>query len=68
MLIKRTSPFTGKVHIFDLPVTEAQMAVFGQRVRPMVQDIFPDLAPEWREFIKTGITPEEWDNAFGKED
>lgn len=33
----------------------------------LIQDAFPMLTPEQREFIKTGITPEEWDAAFGDE-
>jgi hypothetical protein len=28
----------------------------------------PDLDAEQREFIKTGISPEEWDNMCGDED
>ena len=30
----------------------------------LIQDAFPNLSDDDREFIKTGITPEEWDNAF----
>ncbi|WP_131809379.1 hypothetical protein [Mycolicibacter sinensis] len=34
---------------------------FRKRLIPgLVQDNFPDLSPEDREFIFTGITPEEW--------
>jgi hypothetical protein len=30
--------------------------------RPLIQDAFPDLSPDDREFLMTGITPEEWDS------
>lgn len=31
----------------------------------LIQDAFPYLTSGEREFIKTGITDEEWDEAFG---
>jgi hypothetical protein len=42
---------------------------FDHRVETgeMVQDIFPDLSAGEREFILNGITPTEWDTAFGME-
>lgn len=30
----------------------------------LIQDCFPNLTPDQREFIQTGITSEEWDLAF----
>ena len=30
----------------------------------MVQDAFPDMSPEDREFLMTGITPQEWKELF----
>ena len=33
-----------------------------------IQDAFPSLSPEQREFIKTGITPEEWDYLLDRAD
>jgi hypothetical protein len=27
----------------------------------------PDVSPDGREFLKTGVTPEEWVNTFGSE-
>lgn len=32
-----------------------------------IQDAFPSLAPEQREFLLSGITPEEWKKLFGSE-
>lgn len=34
---------------------------------PFAQDAFPDLDADHREFLMTGITPEEWDAAMGPE-
>jgi hypothetical protein len=58
MKITRKSLITGKTHTRDLPITEAQLAAYESGV--LVQDAFPHLSPPEREFIKTGITPEEW--------
>jgi hypothetical protein len=33
----------------------------------MIQDAFPHLTPSQREFILTGISPEEWDATFPDE-
>ena len=32
-----------------------------------IQDAMPNLTPNEREFIMTGITPEEWNEIFGGE-
>ena len=61
MIIVRTSPFTGKVHQMDIPVTEAQIKAWLQGKN--IQDAMPNISPEHREFIKTGIHPSEWPGA-----
>jgi hypothetical protein len=66
MQIARKSPFSGRLHTMDLPVTEDQIRAYAAGA--MVQDAFPQLSPAQREFFKTGITPEEWDEAFKEED
>mgnify|MGYP003544883365 FL=1 len=33
----------------------------------MIQEIMPDVPAELREFLMTGITPEEWDKFLGPE-
>jgi hypothetical protein len=70
MLIQRVSPLTGEVNTMDLPVTEAQMAEYAlpSDQRRYVQDIFPDLNGEQREFLMTGYTPADWTAMFGDED
>ena len=63
MRIVRTSPLTGKTNIREINVTEAQIEAWegGE----LIQDAMPNLSAGDREFIKTGITDEEWDTAFG---
>tara|TARA_Y100000034_G_scaffold83642_1_gene100127 strand:- start:445 stop:651 length:207 start_codon:yes stop_codon:yes gene_type:complete len=66
MKITKKSMFTGKTHTMDLPVTQAQFdAWIGGE---MVQDAFPNLDADEREFIKTGCTPEEWLELMGPEE
>ena len=61
MEITRRSFLTGKIHTLNIPVTREQMKEFNDPNRTrLIQDIFPDLAPELRDFIKLGIHPNEW--------
>ena len=66
MLITRTSQLSGKTTTLNLDVTQEQMERFDMRLitGEYVQTIFPELPKEEREFILTGITPEEWDSIF----
>lgn len=66
MAITRQSPFTGKKATMMLDVTADQIADWKSGT--LIQDAFPNLSADEREFIKTGITPEDWDNMFGKLD
>jgi hypothetical protein len=66
MRIVRTSPFTGKTNIREINVTEAQIEAW--QGGELIQDAMPHLSAGDREFIKTGITDEEWNAAFGVDD
>ena len=63
MEITRTSIISGNISKMDLDVTPEQIARFESGV--FVQDAFPHLTPDEREFILNGITPEEWHATFG---
>ena len=65
MLIERKSMVSGKVHAMDLDVTQEQMDAWHSGM--YIQDAMPQLDDDEREFIKTGITPEEWDATFGED-
>lgn len=64
MFVTRRSPLTGQDTTLDLDVTQAQLDAMSCWPRPLIQDIFPNLTPAEREFIKTGYTPEDWAAMF----
>jgi hypothetical protein len=68
--IVRKSPFTGKVHVIEVEMTAAeyQFAEDCYRAGALIHNAFYMLTAAEREFIKTGITPEEWAAAFPQED
>jgi len=49
----------------DLDITEKQY--FSWKNGDLVQNVFPHLNSEEREFIVSGITPQEWKEVFGEE-
>jgi hypothetical protein len=63
MQITRKSEISGKTRTLDLPVTEAQLTAYHGGM--LLQHAFPNLTADQREFIKTGITDEEWDMLVG---
>jgi len=65
MLITRQSLISGNINTMSLPITEEQYNAWEQGT--LVQDAMPHLSPDEREFIMTGITPEEWADNFGDE-
>jgi hypothetical protein len=65
MQIIKVSMFTGKTHMLDIPVTEEQIKAW--KAGAMIQDAMPNLTADEREFIMTGVTAQEWDDAFGED-
>ena len=63
MKITRVSKLTGKMHTLDIPVTRGQLNDW--RNGTVIQRAMPNLTADQREFIKTGVTPEEWAHTFG---
>ena len=64
MQITRISLLTGRTHQNDKPVNPELLRAYEEG-KGLVQDLFPDLSSEDREFLMTGITKEEWENALG---
>jgi hypothetical protein len=58
MRITRTSLISGESHTLELPVTHEQLLAYERGA--LLQEAFPHLSPAEREFIKTGVTAEEW--------
>lgn len=65
MKITRTSNYSGIVRTIDLNVTQEQIDAWENGA--LIQNVMPHLSPDDREFLKTGITPEEWDEMFPPE-
>lgn len=70
--ISKTSPFTDRVHTMEFSYydqDEFDLRLLAWRTGDkLIQDAFPELSDDAREFIKTGITPEEWDKYMGEDD
>ena len=63
MKITRLSPISGVTHTMELDVTAKQIVAWEKG--EMIQNAFPHLTAGEREFIKTGITPDDWSTMFG---
>ena len=50
----------------EIDVSDKQIALWMEGA--LIQDVMPNLSPDEREFIMTGITPAEWDEAFAQSD
>ena len=62
MLVGKKSQLSGKSHEMEIDVSEKQITLWMEGA--LIQDVMPDLNPDEREFLMTGITPAEWDEAF----
>jgi hypothetical protein len=63
MLVTKQSPSSGKMNSMELPITEAQLK--AHQNGELVQNVFPTLSREEREFLVSGISPKEWNDLFG---
>lgn len=59
MLITKQSVMTGEKNTMLLPVTNEQIDRWQNG--ELIQNVFPHLTPSEREFLISGVTPEEWD-------
>lgn len=67
MKVTRTSILSGIKRTRDINVTPNQIDAYlidGE----LIQNAFPHLSAGDREFIKTGITDEEWGQTFGEDE
>ena len=64
MTITKTSPFSGNTNTMDIDVSAADIALWERGC--LIQHAMPNLTADEREFIKTGITAEEWKELFGE--
>jgi len=66
MQITRTSMISGNTNTMELNVTQEQLTAWESGVN--IQVAMPQLNAEEREFVKTGMTPMEWNELFGEEE
>lgn len=64
MLITRRSQISGEVHTLEVDCTPEQLAAWESGV--LIQDAMPDVEAPLREYVKSGITPQEWIETFGR--
>jgi hypothetical protein len=66
--LTRKSMITGEMNTMTLDTTQDKIDLFfTENDRPLIQDLFPELTVDEREFIQTGSTPEDWNNLSEKE-
>lgn len=64
MIVFKVSIISGKQVGMDLDITPEQYEKWKSG-EGLVQDIFPNLSAPQREFLISGITPEDWDSVMG---
>ena len=66
-VVRAKSGLTGEVSERTYPMDKRTMVARLEdwAAGKNVQNVFPDLSADDREFLMTGITPAEWDAAFG---
>ncbi len=58
MEITRTNPFSQQINTREIAVTEEQLCDWESGM--LIQNAMPNLSAEDREFIMTGMLPEDW--------
>lgn len=70
MQVTRKCFIDGKINVLDIPSLTPLQYAEGEANRAegmLVQDAYPHLSPAEREFILTGILPDDWDRLFSDE-
>ena len=63
MQVTKQSRISGKISTMNLDITSEQLDRVNLGIE-LIQNIVPHLSSDEREFLITGITPEEWDKLF----
>lgn len=66
MQITRKSVLSGIERTLDIPVTQEEFDKWNSGM--LIQEAMPNLSPDQREFILTGIVSEQWDSTFKEDD
>jgi hypothetical protein len=62
MQITKFSPHSMKDHTREIDVTQSQLDRW--QAGELIQNVMPHLSPDDREFLMTGLTPEDWEEMF----
>ena len=60
--VSKISMMSGEENTMSMTFTRQQYDAW--KAGQLIQDAMPQLSAEEREFLMTGITPDEWDEAF----
>lgn len=60
--ITKRHPFSGKTNTMKLDITETQLANWKGGM--LIQKAMPNLTPDEREFLITGLMPMEYDSIY----
>jgi hypothetical protein len=63
MQVTKQSRISGKVSSMDLNITSEQLDRVNLGIE-LIQNIVPHLSSDEREFLITGIAPDEWNELF----
>lgn len=65
MLVRKQSPFSGEWNEREIAVSAEKLAAWDRDGgASLIQNFFPELSLDEREFILTGTTPEEFEEIF----
>jgi hypothetical protein len=63
--VTRQSVLTRQMNTMELPISQEHLDIYDTVGDILVQDAFPNLDKEQREFLLSGITPQEWNKYIG---
>lgn len=67
MKVTKTSIYSGITRTREIDIDIKQLNMWLRR-EASIQDAMPNLSPDDREFLMTGITPDEWDRMFNEKE
>lgn len=69
-ILTKISPLTGNENEMEIPMSIREFSIAWQAFErgAMIQEAFHNLPAPMREFIKSGISPQEWDEILAPDD
>ena len=63
--VTRKSILSGKTNTMTLDITQESLDIYDIIGGMLVQNVFPNLNKEEREYLINGVTPDEWNKYIG---